>query len=365
MKPEKGILHIVWQMDIGGAERAVYQLVREQNRNFINADILIINQKGFYGAKCELICNNVYSLNANNFPNSEIRNRFKNICRKYDKVHFHSVEFVYMILISKLKDIEKYYTHRAGIHNFTLKKRIRHKIAGYYLRKYFKKISANTFLGAKAASKIFKIPLEEICVTYNGIDFELLKEEIDRNLLKKDLGIEGEIIIGSSANIRIWKRLDKIVYLMNKLKNNNVKAIIVGDGPCKSELIKLAEELNLKDRIIFIDKTNNIADYLQIMDIFILPSDNSESFGNSAVEALGWGIPTFVYSDGGGLTEHIINNETGFIVKSDEELLEKVKLLINDKNLRDKIGENGRHHVRSKYNLTKMISNYNKFYDIE
>ena len=47
-----------------------------------------------------------------------------------------------------------------------------------------------------------------------------------------------------------------------------------------------------------------IADYVQVMDAFCLPSTGLESFGNAAVEAMALGVPTVVFADGGGLVEH-------------------------------------------------------------
>ena len=130
------ILHIMWHMNIGGAERALYQLVNEQNRRGICSDILVINELGYYGEKCKTIARNVYLLNSDNRPSREKVKVFKSIICGYKKIHFHSAEFKYIKYASKIKNIQLYYTHRAGIHKFTLKQKIRHEITGYYLRKY-------------------------------------------------------------------------------------------------------------------------------------------------------------------------------------------------------------------------------------
>lgn len=356
------ILHIIWTMRTGGAERALYQLITEQTKNNIKSDILVINENGYYGELLKEKKYDNYFLNSSNKPSKAKKQEFLNILKNYDAVHFHSAEYKYISLAAKLKGIKRYYTHRAGIHDFTLKQLIRYKITGYFLRNYFSGFSANTNHAKNAASQIYKIPDEKFIVTYNGIDFSLLEPKNNRENIKDKLGIRNEIIIGTSANIRKWKRLEVLLELAKNLDKYDFKILMVGNGPEKHSLINLTKDYNLGNRIIFVEKTDIIADYLQAMDIFILPSNQSESFGNSAVEAMGFGIPTIVFHDGGGLTEHIIDKQTGYIVKNKEELLYITKELINSKTLREEIGAAGKAHVRSKYNLKQMVDSYNKLY---
>jgi glycosyltransferase involved in cell wall biosynthesis len=355
------LIHIIWNMKIGGAERSLYQLIKEQNNRGFHSDLLIINETGYYGEKCKEICSNLYSLNLNNFPSKKEINDFTNILKNYNRAHFHSAEFRYIAIASHILGLKRYYSHRAGIHNFTFKQFLRHKITGYYLRKYFTGFSANTKLGAKSASLIYEIPESKFLITYNGLDFNLLKEDKSKDEIKNNLDLNDEIIIGTSANIRKWKRIDKLLYLIKKIKGN-VKCLIIGDGPDKQRLIKFSKDLKVEDKVIFISKVENIMNYLQIIDIFVLPSNNSESFGNSAVESMAVGIPTIVFSDGGGLVEHILDKKTGYIVNNNNELFSIAMELINNSHLRNEIGLNGKNYIREKYSLEKMINNYNKVY---
>ena len=61
------------------------------------------------------------------------------------------------------------------------------------------------------------------------------------------------------------------------------------------------------------------------MDVFALPSGPEESFGNAAVEAMGVGLPTVVFADGGGLVEHVIDGETGFVVRDQAEFVQRLR----------------------------------------
>lgn len=358
------ILHIMWNMNIGGAERAVYQLIREQRENSIDSNILVLNKSGYYAGLLNKEFGNVRVLGTEKQLTPGSKKDFMKILTDYTAIHFHSAEFRYIAHASKNREIKKYYTHRAGIHNFTLKQKIRHKVTGFYLRKYFTAFSSNTIHAGKSAAGVYKIPQNKFLLTYNGIDFSLLMPRLPKESIQNKLFVKNNIVIGTTANIRKWKRIDILIKLMQNFKEENIKLLIVGDGPEKEGLKILARNLGVHNNVIFVSKAENIADYLQIMDIFILPSNEAESFGNSAVEAMGFGIPTLVFQDGGGLTEHIIDKQTGYIVKNNEELLYVTKELINNKTLREEIGAAGKAHVRSKYNLKQMVDSYNKLYGL-
>lgn len=63
------------------------------------------------------------------------------------------------------------------------------------------------------------------------------------------------------------------------------------------------------------------------------------------------------------MTEHIIENETGFIAEVFIHIKKILSSLISEKNKRQMIGENSKIYIREKYNTDKMIRSYNKFYE--
>ncbi len=150
---------------------------------------------------------------------------------------------------------------------------------------------------------------------------------------------------------------------MVPLDRNIYKCYIIGDGSERPKLEKLTKDLNVSNNIIFTGKKRNIGDYLQILDVFVLPSNESESFGNSAVEAIGLGIPTIVMRDGGGLTEHIVEGG-GFIAESKLDLTNIILELSSSKVLRSQVGEKGKKYVREKYSITNMVKCYDNLYQI-
>ena len=157
-----------------------------------------------------------------------------------------------------------------------------------------------------------------------------------------------------------------------KMQITNVELIIVGVGSLFNKLVKLAESLGINNSITFAGKVENdeVVHYLHKMDIFVVPSiSESETFGVAAVEASACGLPV-IASNIGGLPEVIIDGKTGFLIDPEniDDLTEKLLILINDKIMRKKMGEEGRNYIEANYRLEEcglmMESVYNELGEI-
>ena len=122
------------------------------------------------------------------------------------------------------------------------------------------------------------------------------------------------------ARLEKRKNHDKILMTIKNLipKFPNIKYISIGDGEEKNNLIKLKNELNLKNNIIFL---NNISEekklsLLASSNLFLMPSiidkKSVEGFGISFIEAASYGIASIGGKDGGA-SDAIVHNNTGLI----------------------------------------------------
>lgn len=182
----------------------------------------------------------------------------------------------------------------------------------------------------------FKID-HNVEVIPNFIDFE--KNQLIRKNAKCCISnkLKHEKILMHISNFRKVKRIDDVVKVFNLVRKKiKSKLVLVGEGPEKSNIEKLARELKLYNDIIF---TGRIADPTEILasaDLFLLPSE-TESFGLSALEALAMGVPV-ISSNSGGITEVNIHGKTGYACNvGDIEGMAKysVELLLNEKKLYD------------------------------
>ena len=123
---------------------------------------------------------------------------------------------------------------------------------------------------------------------------------------------KNEVILCHISNFRKVKRVEDVIQVFAKVNAKiNSKLILVGDGPERYNCEKLARELNLTDRIIFLGKLRDTVHVLQIADVFLLPSE-TESFGLAALEAMAESVPV-ISSNTGGISEVNQHGYSGFL----------------------------------------------------
>ena len=131
-------------------------------------------------------------------------------------------------------------------------------------------------------------------------------------------------------------------------------------------LKKLFQTINLENSIIFTGKISPeiIQKYYQMADIFTLPS-YTEGLPLVVIEAMACGLPVVV-STVGGIPELVKDGNNGFLVppKDSFSLNEKLEILVNNEELRKKIGTKALETVDDEFNIDKkvdkMINMYNK-----
>lgn len=138
--------------------------------------------------------------------------------------------------------------------------------------------------------------------------FERAADEVFR----KSIAPNGEPIITHISNFRPVKRVQDVLETFIRIRKViPAKLLLVGDGPERSRIEKMAMDQGVDDDIICIGKIKNPVEPLLISDLFLLPSE-TESFGLAALEALAAGVPV-VASDSGGIPEVVDHGRSGFL----------------------------------------------------
>jgi glycosyltransferase involved in cell wall biosynthesis len=358
------VLHCLWSGEIGGAERAVYQLVREQLSDpGVEPAFLFGQGRGrYWEAARELGCP-VIALDLPNGRAFWATGRVATSMRGFDVHHFHSPEPLLMMGSLRCRGVTRVFTRRGGTTELDAGKRLRYLLIREMLKRGFQGYTANTAHAARTGAGLFGIDERRFTVVYNGIEFDLLEPNRPPSEVRAELGLDSDaFVLGTAANLKAWKRIDRLVTALADIDDSRMRLLVLGDGAERVELEATASRLGVADRAIFAGSRPHVADYLQVMDAFSLPSAAPESFGNAAVEAMALAVPTIVFSDGGGLVEHITQDETGFIVDDQSELERAVRRLQTDPDLRRRIGEAGRSSVRSRYTLERAADGYRRAY---
>jgi glycosyltransferase involved in cell wall biosynthesis len=206
-------------------------------------------------------------------------------------------------------------------------------------------------------------PLEKIKVIYNGIDVSNYDLSTEKKLYKKN---DNEIILGNMGRLVYQKGQRYLIDIASELKMNNLqfKILIGGDGPLKQELVSYAEKHEVADSIVFLGFIDNVAEFMNSIDIFLLTS-LWEGFGYVIVEAMICKKPVIAFNCSSN-PELIEDSRTGFLVEfgNIKSFGEKLKILINDKDLRYDFGERGYLKARKHFSVENTTNELENFLDI-
>jgi len=159
--------------------------------------------------------------------------------------------------------------------------------------------------------------------------------------------------------MRHYKGLDDVLRAMPQLPDS-VRLVLAGDGPKHAEWEALSRQLKLGERVTFPGDVPDAAlpALYQSADIYVLPANTrAEAFGIALLEAMASGLPCVTTEVGSG-TSYVVQNEvTGLVVppRSPEALAQALQRLVNDSDLRTRLGAAGRERVLQHFTLERMI----------
>jgi len=201
----------------------------------------------------------------------------------------------------------------------------------------------------------------EVCIIPNGVDvknFQFPISNFQKEELRNKLGIkqDDKVLITTSRLVEknaVGDIIASLTYLLE-----HVKLIIIGAGHLESVLKLQVTSSQLEGRVQFLGyiPQEELPQYLHIADVFVRPS-LSEGFGSSFIEAMAAGIPV-IATPVGGITDFLFDPfankdklPTGLFcdVKDPENLAEKVKLLLSDSDLKNRIVREAEKMVVHKY----------------
>jgi len=173
------------------------------------------------------------------------------------------------------------------------------------------------------------------------------------------------LFVGGLDKAHYFKGLDILFKAVAKINRNKYILQIIGEGNLKEYYKKQAEKYKLN--ICFIGNANSfeLVNYYNFADIFVLPSINkSEAFGIVLLEAMANSTPV-IASCLPGVRTVFKNNKQGFLIDPNNvnDLFQKINILINDKNLRIKMGIAGKKLVQEKYVKKEVIKKLIKLYE--
>ena len=198
-------------------------------------------------------------------------------------------------------------------------------------------------------------PDQEISVIYNGIDISEFRPNLN------EANSNGGLRVVCVSRLIERKGIRFLIEAIGKLKNKDIKLILVGEGNQDEELKKLAVDSRISDRVEFKGYMDHdsIADLYRTSDVFVLPSLN-EGMSNALLEAMASELPVIV-TDTGGTSELIDGNGVVVPMSDSNAIAEAICGLIDNPDIR-KMGMRSR-EIAEQMGWNAVSGAYIKIYE--
>ncbi|GAB3730807.1 N-acetyl-alpha-D-glucosaminyl L-malate synthase BshA [Hymenobacter agri] len=174
---------------------------------------------------------------------------------------------------------------------------------------------------------------KDITVIPNFIDLHRFKKQ-EKSHFRAAIAPEGEKLLIHTSNFRTVKRVEDVLRIFVGVREKMpAKLLLVGDGPDRNRMEKLARDLDVHRDLRFLGKLEAVEEVLSVGDLFLMPSEN-ESFGLAALEAMACEVPV-VSTNAGGIPELNVHGVTGMIsdIGDVPDMVKNALYVLDDENL--------------------------------
>ena len=362
----KRILHVTYDMRIGGTEQVIRNLIEGSVNTSISHYIFCIETPlGPWGK--ELAEKGLTIGMCHRQPGFDWR-LIKHIRRfivehKIDVVHCHQYSpWVYGVIAATLTKAKVIFTEHGRFYpDYGTWKR---KLVNPLLSACTNSVTAISAATKQALVKYENIKTNKVAVVYNGI--KPLEAQSDATKeLKKSLGLQQDtLVFGTIARFDPIKNHMMMLEAFSKvlLDSPNSVLVIVGDGEERGNIERKIQQLGISDKVILPGYQSNPSLFLNAMDVYLL-SSFSEGTSMTLLEAMSLAKPCVV-TDVGGNPEVIDNCVNGYVVKNDDAAaFAQAMSKLTESTVRSKMGALALDIFDAKFNVKIMVDSYMSLYN--
>lgn len=300
------ILHIIEDLELGGAERRLVNDLKYLDRNKFVHVICALRPK------VEFKEEHLAGLPVYIFDVNSIYKLFKNLPRIDEIINKHRIDIIHTQLFwadlagRLLKflhpGIKLITTIQSSAHEdnnsdlYSYKRKIIDGITGRLLNDGFIAVSEHV---KQVSIRTAGFSPDKTRVIYNSVDLEYETPASKIKKLREEFRLnDNEKVVLSTGRLVPAKGhayLIKAIPFVKKIFPG-VKLIIIGEGPEKENLIRECRKLNISNNVLFAGKRNDARDILRLGNIFVFPALYGEGLSLALLEALASGIPCIVTS---------------------------------------------------------------------
>ena len=246
---------------------------------------------------------------------------------KYDSVHINmlSLANILPVIAGKLSKTKVIiHSHNAGVPSGFFRKAL-HSINKMFI------VFADKRLACSESAGKWMFGKKDFTVIANAIDLSVFKHnENIRCDFRNKLGYKADdLVIGHVGRFAEQKNHDFIIDIFSELHklNNQYKLLLIGDGELKESIQERAYKAGLSDYVTFTGSVNNVQDFMQAIDLFILPS-LFEGLPVTGIEAQACGLPC-VFSTNVTNEVRITDNVEFVSLKDKDKWIETIERMVS------------------------------------
>lgn len=360
------VINVISDSNIGGAGKCVLTFLKHYDRQKFDLTIIVPKNsllvpeiKKLEGKYIEVDGMNNKSLDFKVIK--DLKKIFRKI--KPDIVHAHAA--MSARVAAKFSGAKIVYTRHSVFEPSKVISKGLGKIVNGFVNNFFSdKIIA---VAEAAKDNLVKTGVSDkkIIVIKNGVDYLEKYDDEKVGEIKNSYGLKNEFIMTIAARLTFVKGHDYILEAVKKLKDDNLdfKLLIAGTGEYEENIRKKISELDVDDKVIMLGFVSDIEKIVNITDLNLNASFGTEATSLSLLEGLSIGVPAVV-SDFGGNGGVIYDGTNGFLVetKNANELYEKIKLIINNKDLYNSLKEGSLKVFANEFTADKVVKKIQDVY---
>lgn len=363
------VTHAALSLDVGGLERLVLEMVKVGRRKDHRVSVLCLERAGTLAAAAEAEGAEVVALDKPPGRTPALGGRIAEVIRRLrpDVIHTHQVGALWYVgnAVSGVPMLHTEHTDTAVLRPGlvrTFKSRALLTLAARHAGA-FCCVSDSV---ARSVRRWSTVPARKVCVVANGIDVDHFAGH--RSLgttTRHSLGIPlGRTVIGTVGRLNEVKCQDLLLKAVAAMSPALAEphVVLVGDGPERQRLTRLAAELGLADRTHFCGYQPNPERFMAAMDVFVL-SSRTEGLPLSLLEAWAVGVPT-VATAVGGIPAIVRSGTDGLLVPFGDvhAMSDAIGRLLNDAAFALRLADAATRTVRAQYSLDRMNATYERLY---
>jgi len=343
------ILHLVICLDMGGQEIMICSLANQQHKNGHAICLGVLEYPGTLADRVEPLATWIGD-QAHRGRRAALFSLVRFVRKhRIEMIHSHGPQpHFYAVMAHLLTGVPVVHTKHGRDYPDMPRRVLLNRVLSWFTRKI---VAVSEDVAALARTHE-RVNPRKVAVVRNGVDCTRYTQTAAPRSTRSSL------TIGSVGRLSAAKNYALLLQAFAAISIPEARMLLVGDGPERGKLERLADELGIAGRVAFVGQQADPRPFYGQMDVFCLSSD-TEGTPLTLLEAGACGLPSAV-TDAGGNAEVVRDGVTGLVVpKADTAALATaLERLCGDAALRQQMGRAARQRIVAHYSVKAMVAGY-------